>query len=117
MALVTDGDRVKDTTATTGTGTITVTGIAPSGFRTFASVANVNDNFYYCIAGGAEWEVGYGTLASATTIARSRILTSSNAGAAVNFSAGTKDVFITAPARLIRGVGTTWALANGYAIN
>ncbi len=117
MALVTDGDRVKDTTTTTGTGDITLSGTAPSGFRTFASVANTNDNVYYCIAGGAEWEVGYGTLTAATTLQRSRILQSSNGNAAVNFSAGTKDVFITAPARLIRGVGTTWALANAYAIN
>jgi hypothetical protein len=117
MGLVSDGDRVKDTTTTTGTGTITVTGTAPSGFRAFASVADVGDNFYYCIAGGAEWEVGYGTLETSVTIARSRIMTSSNAGAAVNFSAGTKDVFITAPARLIRGIGTAWALSNGYAIN
>lgn len=117
MALVTDGDRVRDTTTTTGTGSLTLSGTAPTGFRTFASVAAVGDNVYYCIAGGAEWEVGYGTLTGATTLARSRVLTSSNSGALVNLSAGTKDVFITAPARLIKGLGMTWAVANSYAIN
>lgn len=117
MALVTDGDRVRDTTTSTGTGDLTLSGTAPSGFRAFAAVANVGDNVYYCVAGGTEWEVGYGTLTASTTLARSRVLTSSNSGNLVSLSAGTKDVFITAPARLIRGVGTTWALANGYAIN
>jgi hypothetical protein len=119
MALVTDGDRVKDSTTTTGAGDITLSGTAPTGYRTFASVANTGDNVYYCIssATSAEWEVGYGTLTGATTLARSRIITSSNSNAVVTLSAGTKDVFITAPARLIRGVGTTWALANAYAIN
>jgi hypothetical protein len=117
VALVTDGDRVKDSTTTTGTGDVTLSGTAPAGFRTFASVANTGDNVYYCIAGGTEWEVGYGTLTAATTLNRSRILQSSNAHALVNFSAGSKDVFITAPARLIRGVGTTWAISNAYTIN
>jgi hypothetical protein len=117
VALVTDGDRVKDSTTTTGTGDITLSGTAPAGFRTFASVANTGDNVYYCIAGGSDWEVGYGTLTAATTLARSRIIQSSNANAVVSLAAGTKDVFITAPARLIRGVGTTWAIANAYAIN
>lgn len=94
-------DRVKDTTTTTGTGNVTLAGSAPNGFRTFASVLANNDTTYYCIAGqsGTEWEVGVGTYVSATpALARTTILASSNAGAAVSFSAGTKDVFISAAA-------------------
>lgn len=110
-------DRVKDTTTTTGTGSVTLSGTAPTGFQTFASVVEIGGNMYYCIAGGAEWEVGYGTLTATTTLARSRIIASSNAGALVNFSAGTKDVFITSPATIVQNRGTAWATANGFALN
>lgn len=88
-------DRVKETTTTTGTGAITLAGAA-TGFRAFASVMAASDTCYYCIQGGAEWEIGLGTFN--TTLARTTVLSSSNAGAAVNFSAGTKEVFIVAPA-------------------
>jgi hypothetical protein len=112
-------DRVKDTTTTTGTGDLTLSGTAPTGFRTFATAVGVGNNTYYCISssGGAEWEVGYGTLSATTTFQRSRIIASSNSGAAVNFSAGTKDVFVTIPATIVQGRGSVWATANGYAIN
>jgi hypothetical protein len=92
-------DRVKETTTTTGTGTVTLLG-ASTGFQSFAVVGNANTT-YYCIAGqtGNEWEVGVGTYTSSgTTLARTAILASSNSGSAVNFSAGTKDVFVTYPA-------------------
>lgn len=91
-------DRVKDTTTTTGTGAVTVSGTAPTGFRTFSAVCSTNDTIPYCIAGGAEWEVGIGTYSATNEITRTTILASSNGGSAVNFSAGTKDVFITKPA-------------------
>lgn len=92
-------DRVKDTTTTTGTGSITLAGSAPSGFQTFAAaLGSAASNVPYAIVGGTEWEVGFGTLSSSTTLARTKITASSNAGAAVSFSAGTKDVFITIPA-------------------
>lgn len=111
-------DRVKDTTTTTGTGDLTLSGTAPTGFRTFASVMEVGGNCYYCISSaGSEWEVGYGTLTATTTFARSRIISSSNAGAAVNLSAGTKDVFMTIPATIVQNRGTVWATANGFALN
>lgn len=116
MAQVT-ADRVKDTTTTTGTGSVTLSGTAPTGYRTFASVMNTNDNCYYCIVAGAEWEVGYGTLTASTTLERSRIISSSNSGSAVSFSAGSKDVFITIPATIVQNRGTVWAAANSYAIN
>jgi len=91
-------DRVRDTTTTTGTGTVTLSGTAPTGFQAFSVIGNGNTT-YYTIALGTQWEVGIGTYSSTgPTLARNTILESSNAGAAVNFSAGIKDVFVTYPA-------------------
>jgi hypothetical protein len=98
MALVL-ADRVKETTTTTGTGTVTLLG-ASTGYQSFSVVGHANTT-YYTIAGQttSEWEVGIGTYTlSGTTLARTTVLASSNAGSAVNFSAGTKDVFVTYPA-------------------
>lgn len=92
-------DRVKETTTTTGTGTVTLLGAA-TGFQSFSAIGNGN-NTYYTIAGqtGSEWEVGIGTYTSSgTTLSRDTVLASSNSGSKVNFSAGTKDVFVTYPA-------------------
>lgn len=97
MALVI-ADRVRETTSVVGTGAATLLG-AVVGYQTFSVVGNANTT-YYCIAGQgtSEWEVGLGTYtASGTTLARTTVLASSNAGALVNFSAGTKDVFVTYP--------------------
>ena len=97
MALVL-ADRVRETTTTTGTGTVTLAG-AVVGFQTFAAIGNGNVT-YYTIAGQgtSEWEVGIGTYTSpGTTLSRDTILSSSNSGLAVNFSAGTKDVFVVYP--------------------
>ena len=91
-------DRVKETTTVTGTGTATLLG-ATTGFQPFAVIGNANTT-YYCIAdqGGANWEVGIGTYtASGTTLARTTVLASSNAGALVVFTTGVKDVFVTYP--------------------
>lgn len=96
MALVLK-DRVQETTTTTGTGTITLAG-AISGFQSFSVIGNGN-TCYYTIQGGAQWEVGVGTYtASGTTLSRDSVLESSNSGSLVNFSAGTKNVFVTYPA-------------------
>jgi len=97
MALVL-ADRVKETTTTTGTGTVTLLG-ASTGFQSFAAVGDANTTYYTIAAQtGTEWEVGIGTYAtSGTTLARTVVLSSSNSGSAVNFSAGTKDVFVTYP--------------------
>jgi hypothetical protein len=92
-------DRVKETTTTTGTGTVTLLG-ASTGYQSFSAIGNGNTT-YYTIAGqtGSEWEVGIGTYTSSgTTLARTTVISSSNAGSLVNFSAGTKDVFVTYPA-------------------
>jgi len=96
MALVVK-DRVQETSTTTGTGTFTLAG-AVSGFQSFSVIGNANTT-YYAIVGGTEFEVGLGTYtASGTTLSRDTILESSNGGTAVNFSAGTKNVFVTYPA-------------------
>ena len=96
MALVLN-DRVKETTTTTGTGTLTLGG-AVTGFETFAAgIGNSNTTSYAVILpGSAEFEVGLGTLSSdSSTIARTTIISSSNSDNAVNFSAGTKNIFCT----------------------
>lgn len=97
MALVL-ADRVRETSTTTGTGTVTLGG-AVVGFQTFAAIGDGNVT-YYTIAGQgtSEWEVGIGTYTSSgTTLSRDTILSSSNSGLAVNFSAGLKDVFVVYP--------------------
>ena len=100
MALVLD-DRVKETSTTTGTGTLDLSG-AVSGFQTFvAGVGNGNTTYYAIVnRDEAEWETGVGTVtdASTDTLARTTVIASSNSDSAVNFSAGTKDVFTTLPA-------------------
>ncbi len=97
MALVVK-DRVKETTTTTGTGAITLAG-AVAGFQTFSGVLSDSDTTYYAIVhrNTAEFEVGLGTYSS-STLTRTTILESSNSGNAVNFTSGTKDIFITYPA-------------------
>jgi hypothetical protein len=98
MALVLK-DRVKETTSTTGTGTVTLLGAA-TGFQSFSAIGDANTT-YYTIAGqtGSEWEVGIGTYTLVgTTLSRDTVLESSNAGNLVIFTPGTKDVFVTYPA-------------------
>ena len=104
MALVVK-DRVKETTTTTGTGTITLAG-AVTGFQAFSVLGDGNST-YYTITDGTDFEVGIGTYTlSGTTLSRTTILESSNAGSAVNFGAGSKDVFVTYPAeRSVMAVG------------
>lgn len=113
-------DRVKETTTSTGLGNIILAGTL-TGFRTFASIISIGESFYYCIDGGTsgEWEVGIGALTDATTLVRSSVLSSSNADAAVSFSAGAKTVFVTiaadgvsAPAAMQTTLDTISAFAN-----
>ncbi len=109
MALVVK-DRVQETSTTTGTGTFTLAG-AVSGFQSFSVIGNANTT-YYAIVMGTEFEVGLGTYTSSgTTLSRDTVLESSNSGSLVNFSAGTKNVFVTYPAEK-----ATYQDANGTAI-
>lgn len=90
-------DRVQETTTTTGTGTLTLAG-AVTGFQSFTTASLDGKAVDYTIvnASGSEWEVGRGTFtASGTTLSRTTVFASSNSNAAVNFSAGTKNVFVT----------------------
>ena len=97
MALIV-ADRVKEVTTTTGTGTYTFGG-AVDGFQAFSAVTVDTDTVYYAITDDTDWEVGIGTIGGTqTTLARTTILSSSNAGSAVNWGAGTKNIFLTYPA-------------------
>jgi len=99
MALIVN-DRVKETSTTTGTAAFTLSG-AVTGFETFGAGIGNSNTTYYCIAlqDGSEFEVGLGTLNSdSTTLTRTTVISSSNSDSAVNFSAGTKEVFCTLPA-------------------
>jgi hypothetical protein len=97
MALVLK-DRVKETTTTTGTGTVTLAGAA-AGFQSFVVIGDGNQTFYAIVdATSGAWEVGVGTYTSSgTTLSRTTVVSSSNAGSLVNFGAGSKDVFVTYP--------------------
>ena len=92
-------DRVKVSTTTTGTGSVTL-GAASLGFQDFSVIGNGNTTYYTIqdpVTGA--WEVGLGTYTSAgPTLARNTVLESSNSNNLVNFGAGSKDVFVTYPA-------------------
>lgn len=107
MALVLK-DRVKETSTTTGTGTLTLGGAA-AGFQSFSVIGDGNTTYYAIVdSATGDWEVGLGTYTSSgTTLARSIVLESSNSGSAVNFAANVKDVFVTYPAEraVVGGMG------------
>jgi hypothetical protein len=91
-------DRVKESSATTGTGTFTLGG-AVSGFESFSAGIGGDNTTYYCIfeTGTNNFEVGLGTLnTGASTLARTYVISSSNSDAKVNF-AGATEVFCTVP--------------------
>ena len=92
-------DRVRETSTTTNTGTLTLNG-AVSNFQSFSVIGDGNTTYYTITLDSAgEWEVGIGTYtASGTTLSRDVVLESSNGGSLVPFSAGTKNVFCTYPA-------------------
>ncbi len=94
-------DRVKQTTTTTGTGTLSLTAGTSSTLRTFVSGVGSGNTCYFCVANQSadEWEITQGTVTSGSpdTLSRTTVLYSSNSNNAVSFSAGTKDVFLVAP--------------------
>ena len=107
-------DRVQDVTTTTGTGSVTLAGTSPTGYRTFATAFGSSSTYVqYCIAGATgEWEVGEGTFNGTTTLTRTLVRSSSNSGNLVNFSAGNKDVFCTASAEQIGNANIGFQVAN-----
>jgi hypothetical protein len=121
MALIVK-DRVKETTTTTGTGTVTLEG-ASAGFQSFAAIGDGNTT-YYAITSGNDYEVGLGTYtASGTTLSRTTILESSNSGSKITLS-GTSDVFCTYPAEKAvvqdsddTGIAPQLGASNGIVLN
>lgn len=105
-------DLVKETSTSTSTTPFALAG-AMTGHIAFSAIPGiaVGDTMYYTIRGvdgtgmpTAEWECGLGTYSAANTLTRTTVLSSSNAGSPVNFSAGTKHVYLTMPA-----VQVAWA--------
>ncbi len=103
-------DRVKQTTTSTGTGAVSLSGTV-TGFQTFAAALTTGASVYYCIADGTSWEIGSGTYTAGSpgSLSRDSVLASSNAGSLVSWGVGTKDVFVTVPAAAL-------ALASGSTI-
>ena len=115
MAFV-SSDRIYDTSTTTSTSPMVVSGSSPTGYKTFSAVMSVGDTCYYSIAHQTlnEWEVGLGTYSSANTITRTTVYTSSNSNNAVSFSAGTKDVMmVLAASRTIQKDASGNAVVTG----
>ena len=116
MALIVK-DRVQETTATTGTGTLTLSG-AVLGFQSFAAIGNSNTT-YYAISDPitGDWEVGIGTYTSSgTTLSRDTVLSSSNSGSLVSFAAGTKNVFCTYPSEraVYKNTANTYTVQQAF---
>lgn len=112
-------DRVQETCNSPGTGTVTLLGAA-TGYRTFsAGIGNANVTFYTIAdQAGANWEVGIGTYTSAgSTLSRTTVLASSNAGSLVNFSSGTQNVWCDYPAgrsAMADSNGKLYVAGQGY---
>jgi hypothetical protein len=111
MALVIK-DRVRETSIDTGTGVFNMLG-AVTGYQTFTATIGSGNTTYYTIAnqGTNEWEVGVGTVGT-NTLTRDVVLDSSNSGSLVNFSSGTKEVFVTYPADKAVSTDLTQTLTN-----
>ena len=123
MALVIN-DRVKETSTTSGTGTLNLAG-ASQDFITFVSGIGSTNETYYCIteSGANKFEVGRGTVtdASPDTLSRDEVLSNSSGNTSkIDFGSAEKDVFCTQPASKAiykdadgNAVG---AASNGFAI-
>ena len=114
-------DRVRESTTTTGTGTITLAGVAAGPYQSFAVVGNGNQCIY-CIADqagvGNDWEVGVGTYSTTgPSLARTTVLQSSNSNALVNFPAGAKDVFVVYAAGRSVDLGDVGTAPNQVPLN
>lgn len=117
-------DRVKETSTTAGTGTLTLAGAA-AGFQAFSVIGNGNTTYYTIVdPDTGDWEVGIGTYTSSgTTLSRDTILESSTGGTAVSFAGNSKDVFVTYPAEraafsdaVVTSVGGTGTV-NGISLS
>lgn len=119
-------DRIKETSSTAGTGTLTLAGAA-TGFRSFADIGNGNTTYYAIVdATAGTWEVGIGTYtASGTTLARNTVLSNSlGTVAKISFAANIKEVFVTYPSsKAVYGDASdiayeaSFAASNGIFLN
>jgi hypothetical protein len=112
-------DRVQETCAAPGTGTVSLLGAA-TGYQTFsAGIGNGNATFYTIAdQGGSNWEVGIGTYTSTgSTLSRTTVLASSNSGSLVNFSSGIQNVWCDYPAgkaAMADSNGKIYVAGQGY---
>lgn len=113
-------DRVMETTTSTGTGNLTTAG-AITGFQTCNAAFGTGRSFECCIEAvdgsgvpTGDWEVCVAYLSASTTLVRDRVLSSSNSGSLVSFSAGTKRVFAVYPANETRSTGHGYATSRGF---
>jgi microcystin-dependent protein len=95
-------NRILETTTTVGAGTITLAA-AVTGFRRFSAVCAIGDTVPYFIEAldstgipSGDYEYGIGTYSAANQLTRTLVKGSSNAGAPVNFAAGSKNVGMAA---------------------
>lgn len=88
--------RVKESTSTTGTGTLSLSG-APSGYRPFVTAFGSGNPCYYVIISGTDWETGIGTVTSGSPDTLTRSLLESSTGSLLDLPAGVKTVFCDAP--------------------
>lgn len=107
-------DRVKETTTTTGTGTLSLGG-AVTQFQSFVSGIGSGNQCYYTIlsGNGTDWECGIGTVTSGSpnTLSRSTILASSNSGSAISLT-GTSTAFCSDTADVLRMLGANFLPAK-----
>jgi hypothetical protein len=90
-------DRVKETSTTSGSGSISLNG-AYGAFQTFLDGVGNGSTTYYTIENNSRWEVGQGTYtASTNSLSRDVVFSSSQGGAKINLQ-GTSTVFCTLPA-------------------
>lgn len=113
-------DRVRETSITTGTGTLNLDGTPKVDLQTFVVGVGDTSTVHYMITDGTDWEVGQGVVtdASPDTLSRDIVHDSSNSGALVDFAAGTKQVFITAPAGHIAAIsGKNFIIGGNFDTN
>ena len=96
MAIFKLADRVKETTATTGSGGVYTTDGAPTNWQTFLAGCGSGNYTTYAMSDGTSWETGIATV-TASTLTRTTLLSSST-GSAINWGAGSKDVWCDLPA-------------------
>lgn len=113
-------DFVIETSTTTGTGNISLSGTVNS-LRAFSSVCSTGDKARVIIKAidgsgfpTGEWEISDCTYSSANTLTRDTVIASSNSNALVNFSAGTKLVYMGADATYLSSIREVLAADRTY---